>query len=199
MQLLYVAKETVPPVVGELMAEVFLEKGGEWPRGEAAFEKDFALIYRRLKYDKYEGGSARCKAVRVMADKVLASRGDESLREQAVRWGCETLELDLEEFADLAREQGTFELQTNILEGLLGTSSIHPPTHLPSHPTICTKASIHLPSTHLPSHPTTYTKASTHPPTHPPTYSLKQAPGLSPPPRWGTPSRQKASTSGWTQ
>eukprot|EP00952_Eustigmatos_sp_NYUAD-ZCMA_P002218 9902-Eustigmatos_ZCMA.PRE.1 len=33
VQLMFVAKETVPNVVGELMAEVLLEKAGEWPQG----------------------------------------------------------------------------------------------------------------------------------------------------------------------
>lgn len=85
--------------------------------------KDWDLIYRRLKYDKYEGGGARAKAVRVMADRVLAARG-EGLREQAVSWGCETLEMGLEEFAALAAEQATFELQTEILEQLLGPGAL---------------------------------------------------------------------------
>jgi hypothetical protein len=106
--------------------QVFLERNGEWPRGDAAFVKDWELIYRRLKYDKYEGGGARAKAVRVMADKVLQARGEgeEALREQAVAWGCETLELPPEEFAELAREQATFELQTEVLEQLLGPGAL---------------------------------------------------------------------------
>ncbi len=54
-----------------------------------------------------------------MADKVLQARG-EGLREQALAWGCETLELGAEEFAELAREQATFEMQTEVLEQLLG-------------------------------------------------------------------------------
>lgn len=124
MQLLFIAKETVPVVLGELMAEVFLEHGGAWPRGDGSFQRDWERVYRRLKYDKYEGGGARAKAVRVMADRVLAAGRGEGGRAQAVEWGCETLELPAEEFAELAREQATFELQTEILEQLLGPGAL---------------------------------------------------------------------------
>jgi hypothetical protein len=126
MQLLYVAKEAVPTVLGELMAEVWGERGGEWPGGELAFEKSWGRVYRRLKYDRYEGDTARTKAVRVMAEVVEeggrkgGKEGGEARREQAVRWGCETLELEGEEFEALAEEQGTFELQTKVLEVFLG-------------------------------------------------------------------------------
>ena len=99
MQLLYVAKETVPVVVGEMMAEVWGEGGGEWPGGEAGFTRDWERVYRRLKYDKYEGGTARTKAVRVMAEKVVEGgreggrEKEDDRREVSMRGVCETLEL----------------------------------------------------------------------------------------------------------
>ena len=42
----------------------------------------------------------------------------------AIRWGCETLELERAEFEVLAKDQGTFELQTIVLEGMLGPGGL---------------------------------------------------------------------------
>jgi len=132
MQLLYVAKETVPVVVGEMMAEVWGERGGEWPGGGVGFQRDWGRVCRRLKYDKYEGGTARTKAVRVMAEKVVEGGREggkeggnaDQRRELAITWGCETLELGREEFEAMAEDQGTFELQTLVLEGMLGPGGL---------------------------------------------------------------------------
>lgn len=125
MQLLFVAKEAVPQAVGELMAEVLLQEGGEWPKGgHQAFAREFERMYKRLKYDKYEGNFARTKAVRVLADAVLAATGaSEEQRSRAVEWGCQSLGLSTAEFEDLADQQASFEMQTELLEAVLGPAS----------------------------------------------------------------------------
>lgn len=42
------------------MCKVLVEHSGEWPRGRTSFSRDFDKVYRRLKYDKYEGDASRC-------------------------------------------------------------------------------------------------------------------------------------------
>lgn len=52
--------------------------------------------------------------MRVLADAVLSKTNDESMRQRAVEWGCETMELDTDKYAELAIEQATFELQAEV-------------------------------------------------------------------------------------
>lgn len=45
------------------MCKVLVDHSGEWPRGRTSFSHDFDRVYRRLKYDKYEGDASRCVPV----------------------------------------------------------------------------------------------------------------------------------------
>jgi len=124
LELFFYAKEVTPNVLGHVMADALIERKGEWPQGEEMFQDDFEEIYRRLKFDKFEGSDARCKAIRNLAEAVMDKGGSEEEKQKAIDWGCRLLFMYRDDFDVIAKRQGAEDLKAHVLQHLLPKGDI---------------------------------------------------------------------------